>query len=73
MLPALPGAVAGVPMGIGLVLATVGGGTFTIPSAWWVAVAVTGALAAAAVLAAIPALIDARVTEILQAETARRG
>ncbi len=75
LLPALPGAVAGVPMGIGLVLATVGGGTFTIPPAWWVAVAIAGALAAVAVLAAIPALIDARrpVTEILQAETARRG
>jgi putative ABC transport system permease protein len=72
LLPALPGAVAGIPMGIGLVMATDGGGTFTIPPAWWVALAVTGVLAAAAVLAAIPALIDARrpVTEILQAETA---
>jgi putative ABC transport system permease protein len=72
LLPALPGAVAGVPIGIGLVLATDGGGTFTIPPAWWAAVAVAGALAAVAMLAAIPALIDARrpVTEILQAETA---
>lgn len=72
LLPALPGAMAGVPMGFGLVLATDGGGTFTIPPAWWIALAVAGALAAIAVLAAIPVLIDARrpVTEILQAETA---
>jgi hypothetical protein len=34
LLPALPGTVAGVPMGIGLVLATDGGGAFTIPPAW---------------------------------------
>jgi putative ABC transport system permease protein len=71
LLPALRGAVAGVPMGIGLVLATDGGGTFTYPPAWWLA-AVAGTLVAVAVLTAVPARIGARrpVIEILEAETA---
>lgn len=72
LLPALPGAVVGVPMGIGLVLATDDGGTFTIPPAWWLAVAVAGTLAAVVTLTAVPAWIGARrpVAEILQAEMA---
>jgi putative ABC transport system permease protein len=72
LLPALPGAVVGVPMGIGLVLAADDGGTFTVPPAWWLAAAVAVALAVVVVLTAVPAWIGARrpVAEILQAETA---
>jgi putative ABC transport system permease protein len=72
LLPALPGSLAGVPMGIGLVLATDGGGAFTIPPAWWLAAAVAGTLVAVAVLTAVPARIGARrpVVAILEAETA---
>jgi putative ABC transport system permease protein len=70
LLPALPGAVVGVPMGIGLVLAADDGGTFTVPPAWWLAAAVAGTLAVVVVLTAVPAWIGARrpVAEILQAE-----
>jgi putative ABC transport system permease protein len=72
LLPALRGAVAGVPMGIGLVLATDGGGTFTYPPAWWLAAAAAGTLVAVAALTAAPARIGARrpVIEILEAEAA---
>ena len=72
LLPALPGALACIPMGIGLVLATDGGGTVTVPPAWWLAAAVAGTLVAVAALAAVPARNGARrpVTGILQAETA---
>ena len=72
LLPALPGAVVGVPMGIGLVLAADDGGTFTVPPAWWLAAAMAGTLAVVVVLTAVPAWIGAHrpVAEILQAEMA---
>jgi hypothetical protein len=59
-------------MGIGLVLATDGGGTFTVPLAWWLAAATVGTLAVVIVLTAVPAWIGTRrpAAEILQAETA---
>lgn len=71
-LPALPGAVAGIPLGIGLVLAADHGGLVTIPPAWWLAAAVLGTLLAVAALTAIPARIGARqpTAGILQAESA---
>jgi putative ABC transport system permease protein len=60
--PALPGAILGVPLGIGLYAAANGGGTATtvVPPAWWLAGAVLGTVLAVLVLAAIPALIQAR-------------
>jgi putative ABC transport system permease protein len=74
LLPALPGAVLGVPLGIGLFAAANGGGTTAtiVPPAWWLAAAVLGTVLAVAGLTAIPASIGARrpAGEILHAETA---
>jgi putative ABC transport system permease protein len=72
LLPALPGAVFGIPLGIGLFAAADHGGMLTVPPAWWLAVAVLATLAFVTGLAAVPARIGARrpAAEILQAETA---
>jgi predicted lysophospholipase L1 biosynthesis ABC-type transport system permease subunit len=72
LLPALPGALFGIPLGLGLFAAADHGGLLTVPPAWWLAVAVLATLAAIAGLAAGPARIGARrpAAEILQAETA---
>jgi putative ABC transport system permease protein len=74
VLPALPGAILGVPLGIGLFAVANGGGAKAtiLPPAWWLAAAVLGILVAVAGLTAIPARIGARrpAAEILQAETA---
>jgi ABC-type lipoprotein release transport system permease subunit len=72
VLPALPGALLGVPLGIGLFAAANHAGVVTIPPAWWMAAAVLGTLIVVAGLATIPARIGARrpVAEVLQAETA---
>jgi len=72
LLPALPGALFGIPLGIGLFAAADHGGLLTIPPAWWLAVAVLATLAVVTGLAAGPARIGARrpAAEILQAETA---
>ena len=72
LLPALAGALLGIPGGIGIYDAAKNGGTTTIPSALWLAVMIAGTLLAIAVLTAIPTHIGARrpVTEVLQAEAA---
>ena len=72
VLPALPGALLGVPLGIGLFAAANHAGIVTIPLAPWLTAAVLGTLAAVAALTSIPARIGARrpAGEILQAETA---
>jgi len=72
VIPALPGALLGVPLGIGLFAAANHAGIVTIPPAWWLTAAVLGTILAVAVLTSIPARIGARspVAEILQAETA---
>jgi hypothetical protein len=72
LLPALPGALLGIPLGIALFEAASGGGLLAIPPAWWLAVAVLGVLAGLAVLTSIPARIGARqpVAQVLQAELA---
>ena len=72
LLPALPGTLLGIPLGLGLFAAADHGGLLTVPPAWWLAVAVLVTLAAVAGLAALPARIGARrpAAEILQAETA---
>ena len=72
LLPALPGALFGIPLGIGLFAAADHGGLLTVPPAWWLAVAVLATLAVVTGLAAVPARIGARrpAAEILQSETA---
>ena len=61
-IPALPGALLGVPLGIGLFMLANGGGAQAtiIPPAWWLAAAVLGTVAAVLALAAIPASIGGR-------------
>ena len=70
VIPAVPGALLGVPLGIGLYAAASSSGRVVIPPAWWLAAAVLGTLLAAAALAAIPAWLGTRrpAAEILQAE-----
>jgi hypothetical protein len=72
VLPAVPGVLLGIPLGIGLFAAAAQGVGVVVPPASWLAAAVLGTLAAIAVLAAIPARIGARrpVSPILQSETA---
>jgi ABC-type lipoprotein release transport system permease subunit len=72
LLPALPGALLGIPLGIVLFKAASGGGVMAIPPVWWLVVTVLGILAGLAVLTSIPARIGARqpVAEVLQAELA---
>ena len=73
LLPALPGAVLGVPLGIGLfALARSGGPRGTIvPPAWWLAAAILAALLAVAALTAVPARIGVGrpVADVLRQET----
>lgn len=61
--PALPGAVLGIPLGLGLFAAANGGGTATtvIPPAWWLAAGVIGAVLAVLALAAVPARLEQRL------------
>jgi len=72
VLPAVPGALLGIPLGLGLFKAADGGGMLTVPPVWWLAAAVLAILAAVAVMASIPALIGARIpaSQVLQSETA---
>jgi putative ABC transport system permease protein len=72
VIPAVPGALLGIPLGIGLFAVAAPGAGVVVPPASWLAAAVLGTLVAVAVLAAIPARIGARrpVSPILQAETA---
>jgi putative ABC transport system permease protein len=74
LIPALPGALLGIPLGVGLVRAVGHGGTSAIPlpPAWWLILMVVGMLVVLAALTAIPARASARRSpaEILQAESA---
>ena len=58
--PALPAALAGLPIGVGLYAAVSNGGGLVIPPIPWLAAAVLATLAATAALTAIPARIGAR-------------
>ena len=71
VMPAVPGALLGIPLGI-LLFKAVGGHQTASPSALWVIAAVLGTLLAVAGLTAVPALIGARIpaAQILQSETA---
>ena len=71
VLPALAGALLGIPGGIGLV-ETVrhNGSVLTTPPIWWLVAVVIGTVAVVAVLTMVPARIGARrsVASVLQAE-----
>jgi putative ABC transport system permease protein len=71
VLSALPGAIVGVPLGIGLFFAANTSGSQT-PPVIWTAAAVVGILAVVAGLTTIPAMMSARIPapQILQSETA---
>ncbi len=60
--PALAGAIVGIPLGLGLFAAANGGGAAAtvLPPAWWLAAAVIGTVLAVLVLAAIPARLETR-------------
>src|SRR5215470_3796034 len=72
VIPALPGALLGVPLGIGLFATANTGGAVTIPPLSWLAATVLATLLAVAGLTTIPARIGARrpAGEILQSEAA---
>jgi ABC-type antimicrobial peptide transport system permease subunit len=72
VLPALAGAILGIPAGYGLFTIANQGGTASQPAAWWLIAAVAGTMLAVAVFTSVPARIGARrpVAQILQAETA---
>ena len=72
VLPALIGALLGIPGGFGLVNAVRhnAGSVVTTPPLWWLAAVVIGTVAVVAVLTAVPARIGARrsVAVVLQTE-----
>jgi putative ABC transport system permease protein len=67
LVPMLPGAVIGIPAGIGLFEMVNGGGVTAIPPVWWFAVTVAAGLTAMAVLSVLTARTAARgsVAEIM--------
>jgi putative ABC transport system permease protein len=72
VIPVLPGALVGIPLGVLLYALANGTGQVVVPPAWWLAGLVVGTLAAAAALTFIPSRMAARaaVASILQAEAA---
>jgi hypothetical protein len=72
VIPAVPGALLGIPLGLGLFAAASQGGSLAVPPVWWLAAATVGTLAFMALLASIPARLGARrpPAQVLQAETA---
>jgi putative ABC transport system permease protein len=60
IVPVLPGAVIGIPAGIGLFEIVNGEGVTVIPPTWWLAATVAGALAGMAVLTAVTARATGR-------------
>ena len=72
VLPALAGAIVGIPGGFGLFAVASQGGSASQPPAWWLIAAVAGTMLVVAGLTSIPARIGARrpVAEILQSGTA---
>jgi putative ABC transport system permease protein len=72
LLAALPGAILGIPAGIGLVAALSHNGPVAILSAWELIAVLLGTLLVVSALTAVPARIGARrpPAEILQSETA---
>ena len=71
LIPAVPGALLGIPAGLLLFKAANGSGQLVTPPAWWLAAAAAAIVAAVLVLTAIPARAGARAPAagVLQAET----
>ena len=71
LIPALAGALLGIPVGTALYGAVQNGGPQGSPRAWWLLAMVLGMLLAVAGLTVIPARTGGRrpVAEILQSET----
>lgn len=71
ILPALPGAILGVPLGLGL-YQVAGRGVSGLPPAFWLAGTVAGTILVVAALTSVPARIGLRrpIAELLQAEAA---
>jgi putative ABC transport system permease protein len=65
LLPALPGSLVGVPLGIGLFAVTNGTGGVSVPPGPWLVAVVLGTLAAVAALTAVPAILGARQPAVL--------
>ncbi len=72
VLPAVPGVLLGIPLGIGLFDVAAQGAGVVVPPASWLAGAALGTLVVLAALAAIPARVGARrpVSPVLQADSA---
>jgi putative ABC transport system permease protein len=72
ILPAVAGAIAGIPGGFALFAIASQGGSASQPPAWWLIAVVLGTAATIAALTSVPARIDARrpVAGILRSETA---
>jgi putative ABC transport system permease protein len=70
LLPALPGAIAGIPLGVFLVL-LFSRGDVPMPPTWWLLIAAFAPLPATAALTALPARVAARrsVARTLNAES----
>ena len=61
VIPALPGAIVGLPLGIGLFAAASASGHVVVPPAWWLAGIVVGTVVVVAGLTTIPARIGIRL------------
>ena len=72
VLPAVPGVLLGIPLGIGLFDVAAQGAGVVVPPALWLAGAALGTVVVLAMLAAIPARVGARrpVSPVLQADSA---
>ena len=73
VLPALAGALLGIPGGIGLYSAVnKDGGPVTLPPLWWLVATVLGTAAAVAAITVVPAWLGTRrpASEVLQSELA---
>jgi putative ABC transport system permease protein len=72
VLPAVPGVLLGIPLGIELFAVAAQGTGVVVPPALWLAGAAIGTMVVLATLAAIPARVGARrpVSPVLQADSA---
>ena len=73
VLPALPGSLVGIPLGIGLFAFANGTGEVSVPPGSWLAAVVLGTLAAVAALTAVPVILGARQPAVLTLRHARRS
>jgi putative ABC transport system permease protein len=65
VLPAFPGSLVGIPLGIGLFAVTNDAGGVSVPPGSWLVAVVLGTLAAVAALTTVPAILGARQPAVL--------